>query len=309
MESVRIFAPATVANVSCGFDVLGFAVNQPGDEIILQKTHTQDVTIEAITGDGGKLPRAAEKNTATVAIQQFLKHLGSQQGFSLTLHKKMPLGSGMGSSAASAVAGVFAANQLLGSPLSIPELLPFAMEGERIACGAAHADNVAPSLYGGLVLVRSYQPLDVISIQTPKDLYCTLIHPKIQIRTADARAILKRQIPLGKAIQQWGNLAGLVAGFLQEDYDLIARSMKDVIAEPVRSILIPGFDKVQAAALNQGALGFSISGSGPSMFALSRGQEIAKKSGEAMQRALATLHINSEVFVSPINQQGPILLD
>lgn len=309
MESVRIFAPATVANVSCGFDVLGFAVNEPGDEIILQKNNQNKLHIDTITGDEGKLPKDAGKNTATVAIQQFLKHLNSDQGFSLTLHKKMPLGSGMGSSAASAVAGVFAANKLLGEPLSVPELLPFAMEGERIACGAAHADNVGPSLYGGLVLVRSYDPLDVIRIKTPSDLFCTLIHPKIQIRTEDARAILKRQVPLQQAIQQWGNLAGLVTGFQQNDYDLISRSMQDVIAEPVRSILIPGFDKVKQQALAAGALGFSISGSGPSMFALSRGGEIAERAARQMQAALSELHIKSEVFVSPVNQQGPIVLD
>lgn len=309
MESVRIFAPATVANVSCGFDVLGFAVAAPGDEIVLRKTTDETLTIGEITGDSGKLPKVPEKNTATVAIQQFLAHLGVKQGFSLSLHKKMPLGSGMGSSAASAVAGVFAANLLMGEPLSVAELLPFAMEGERIACGAAHADNVAPSLYGGLVLIRSYSPLDVIRLDTPDDLYCTLIHPKIQIRTEDARAILKRQIPLGTAIQQWGNLAGLVTGFLQKDYELISRSMKDVVVEPVRSILIPGFEQVQAAALNSGALGFSISGSGPSMFALSKGEETATQVANQMKQALSALHINSETFVSPINQQGPIVLD
>ena len=278
MESVRMFAPATVANVSCGFDVLGFAVNEPGDEIILQKNDTGELKIDTITGDGGKLPTDPSKNTATVSIQQYLKHLGLSQGFTLTLHKKMPLGSGMGSSAASSVAGVVAANKLLGEPLAESDLLPFAMEGERIACGSAHADNVAPALYGGLVLIRSYDPLDVIRIATPDDLFCTLIHPKIQIRTEDARAIMKRQIALPKAVQQWGNLAGLIAGFLQKDYALIARSMQDVIAEPVRSILIPGFNNVRQAALDSGVLGFSISGSGPSMFALSQGADIAKKS-------------------------------
>ena len=305
MESIRVFAPATVANVSCGFDVLGFAVHEPGDELILKKTSSSEIKITKITGDEGKLPKAIEKNTATVAILKFLEHLDVKQGFEMELHKKMPLGSGMGSSAASAAAGVFAANQLLGEPLSVEELLPFAMEGERIACGAAHADNVAPALYGGLTLVRSYSPLDVIRLPMPNELFCVLLHPHIHIRTEDARAILKRDIPMKKAIQQWGNLAGLVAGFIQQDYDLLARSMQDVIVEPVRSILIPGFDVVKQAALEAGALGFSISGSGPSMFALCRGEETAMKTATSMQLALKKLHINSEYFVSPVNLDGP----
>ncbi len=305
MESIKVFAPATVANVSCGFDVLGFAVEQPGDELVLKKANHNRIEIVEITGDDGKLPRNPTENTATVAIQQFLEKLEISQGLEVSLHKKMPLGSGMGSSAASAVAGVFAVNKLLGEPLSVPELLPFAMEGERIACGAAHADNVAPSLYGGLVLIRSYEPLDVVRVPMPKDLFCVLMHPHIHIRTEDARAILKRQIPMSKAIQQSGNLAGLILGFTQSDYDLISRSMQDVIVEPVRSILIPGFDLVKKSALENGALGFSISGSGPSMFALCKGKEIAEKVGASMKSSLKTLKIDSEIFISEVNLDGP----
>jgi homoserine kinase len=203
------------------------------------------------------------------------------------------------------VAVVFAINKLLGEPLSIPELLPFAMEGERIACGAAHADNVAPSLYGGLVLIRSYEPLDVVRVPMPDDLYCVLMHPHIHIRTEDARAILKKQIPMAKSVQQSGNLAGLILGFTQSDYSLISRSMQDVIVEPVRSILIPGFDDVKKSALETGALGFSISGSGPSMFALCKGKEIAEKVGKAMKASLQSLETDSEIFISKVNLDGP----
>jgi homoserine kinase len=308
-ESIRVFAPATVANVSCGFDVLGFAVNAPGDELVLRKKATPGIEIAAITGDGGKLPTHPDQNTASVSIQHLLRHLGIDQGFSLELHKKMPLGSGMGSSAASAVAGVFAANAILGNPLPVPELLPFAMEGERLACGAAHADNVAPSLIGGLVLIRSYEPLDVVSIPTPLPLYCTLLHPDIQVRTEDARAMLRRDIPMKRAIQQWGNLAGLVAGFMMGDASLISRSMHDVVVEPIRSILIPGFQDIKAAAMATGALGCSISGSGPAIFALSPSESTAREVGRQMQGVLASLNIRSEVFVSPINYQGPSVLD
>jgi homoserine kinase len=305
MESIKVFAPATVANVSCGFDVLGFAVEQPGDELVLRKANHNRIEIVEITGDNGKLPRNPTENTATVAIQKFLEKLEISQGLEVSLYKKMPLGSGMGSSAASAVAGVFAVNKLLGEPLSVAELLPFAMEGERIACGAAHADNVAPSLYGGLVLIRSYEPLDVVRVPMPKDLFCVLMHPHIHIRTEDARAILKRQVPMQKAIQQSGNLAGLILGFTQSDYGLISRSMQDVIVEPVRSILIPGFHAIKKVALENGALGFSISGSGPSMFALCKGKEIADRVGEVMKSSLESLEIDSEIFISEVNLDGP----
>jgi homoserine kinase len=310
MESIRVFAPATVANVSCGFDVLGFAVNSPGDELVLRRTSGKGVEVAEITGDGGKLPKESHKNTASVAINCFLEHIGATgESLSITLHKRMPLGSGMGSSAASAVAGVFAVNQLLGQPLTQEQLLPFAMEGERIACGSAHADNVAPSLLGGMVLIRSYDPLDVVRIPTPLKLWCALLHPHIQIRTEDARAILRRDVPMKLAIQQWGNLAGLVAGLMMGDSALMSRSMHDVIVEPARAILIPGFAGVKQAALDAGAFGCSISGSGPAIFALCASEEVANTAAKGMQNVLSGLNIGSETFVSPINYQGPLVLD
>jgi homoserine kinase len=307
-KQIKVFAPATVANVACGFDVLGFALNEPGDEVILKTNDSEEVSISKILGDGGKLPLNPNKNTASVVIKQFLAHIGSKQGLELQLQKRMPLGSGLGSSAASAVAGLFAANELLGSPLSREELLPFAMEGERIACGAAHADNVAPALLGGFVLVRSYSPLDVVRIPFPKDLVATVIHPQIEIRTEDARSILKKSILLKDAIQQWGNIGGLIAGLLQEDYGLIQRSLQDVIIEPVRSLLIPSFDKVKQAALANGALGCSISGSGPSIFALSNAMLTAGNVASAMRKELKAIGIDCDVYISPINKVGPRVL-
>lgn len=310
MESIRVFAPATVANVACGFDIFGFAVASPGDEVILTRSETPGVRITDIIGDEGRLPREASRNTAGISIQTYLKHIGQPDlGIEMVLNKQMPLGSGLGSSAASAVAGVYAVNELLGRPLTTLQLLPFAMEGERIACGSAHADNVGPSLLGGFVMVRSYNPLDVVRIQTPASLFCTLVHPDIEVNTKDARFILKNEVSLKNTIIQMGNVAGLIAGLMTPDYDLISRSLVDVIIEPVRSILIPEFSEVKQAALDAGALGCSISGSGPSMFALSRDVDTAEQIGAAMQQAFLAVGITSEAYVSEINQEGPKVLN
>jgi len=307
---IKAFAPATVANVSCGFDIFGFAIEEPGDVVEIWRRDEPGIVIKDIFGDEGRLPRNPEKNAVTGVMIHLLKHLGiTDFGCEVTLHKNMPLGSGMGSSAASAVAGVVAINELLDCPLTRTELLPFAMEGERIASGSAHADNVGPALLGGFVIIRSYNPLDVFSIPVPKDLYCTLVHPDIEINTKDARYILRDEVSLKNTISQMGNVAGLVAGLMKEDYDLISRSMVDVIIEPVRSILIPDFDKVKQAALDNGALGCSISGSGPSMFALSRGTENAKKVGEVMKTTFLEAGIESSTHVSLINQGGPLIME
>ncbi|SDH38928.1 homoserine kinase [Dyadobacter soli] len=309
MNSVKAFAPATVANVSCGFDIFGFAIQEPGDTVELYKRDEPGIVITDITGDEGRLPRQAEKNSVTVVMLALLKHLGIKDlGCEVVLRKNMPLGSGMGSSAASAVAGVVAMNELLGNPLSRKELLPFAMEGERIASGSAHADNVGPSLLGGFVVIRSYNPLDIFTIPVPEDLYCTLVHPDIEINTKDARFILRNEVSLKNTIAQMGNVAGLVAGLMKADYDLISRSMVDVIIEPVRSILIPEFKEVKQAAISNGALGCSISGAGPSMFALSQGIENAQNAGKAMQERFASAGIESAVHVSGINQGGAVVL-
>lgn len=308
MKKIKAFAPATIANLSCGFDVLGLAVEQPGDAVEITLNNSGRVTIDAIEGDDGKLPREAEKNTAGVAVLEFLKAVGSTTGASITLQKNLPLGSGMGSSAASAVAAVVAINHLVGNPLTRQQLLPFVMEAERIACGSAHADNVAPSLLGGLVLIRDNHPLDVIEIPTPPLLRCVLVHPHVEVKTRDARSVLKPTIALKDGITQWANTAALVAGMLKEDYELIGRALVDVVAEPNRADLIPGFRKVKEAALKNGALGGGISGSGPTLFCLCKGDDDAQRAGKAMQQKFEELHLHSELFISPINKRGASII-
>jgi homoserine kinase len=305
MDSIQVFAPATVANVACGFDIFGLAVDNPGDEVIVRRRQDSKIVITNITGDNGKLPYDPEKNTVSVPILNYLKSIHSTAGFDIELHKKMPLGSGLGSSSASSVAGVFAVNELLNRPLSSKELLPFSMEGERIACGSAHADNVAPALMGGFVVVRSYSPLDIFKVPTPENLYVTIVHPDIEVNTKDARYILRNEVQLKKAISQMGNVAGLIAGLMQSDFSLISRSMVDFIIEPIRSILIPEYFNVKNAALDAGALGCSISGAGPSIFTFSEGEETAEKVSIAMQKKFNAVGINTNAFVSTINQNGP----
>jgi homoserine kinase len=302
MDSIRIFSPATIANVSCGFDVLGLCLDNVGDEMTIAKTGTPGVIIKEIIG--ASLPLAAEKNVAGVAALALLEHLQPEHGFEISIDKRIKAGSGIGSSAASAAGAVFAINYLLGSPLSLKELVPFAMQGEKLASGSAHADNVTPALLGGFTLIRSYEPLDIIKIDAPEELYATVIHPQIELKTMDARSILKNSIPLKKAIVQCGNLAGLISGLYTKDYELIGRSLHDELVEPVRYILIPKFNDIKAAAMQAGALGGGISGSGPSVFALSRGEETAKKAAQAMAAVLDGTGIPYELHVSPINPNG-----
>ncbi|MEM6724241.1 MAG: homoserine kinase, partial [Bacteroidota bacterium] len=306
MSEIKVFAPATVSNLACGFDLLGFPIFGPGDEIIARLRDQPGVEITKITGAESKLPLAAEKNTAGVAALAVLKHLGiDDKGMTFQINKKMPIGSGMGSSAASAVAGAFAANELLGRPLSKIELLRFASAGEQIASGGSiHLDNVAPCLLGGITLNRSNQDFDVLQIPVPERLICVLVFPEIQILTAEARSILSSTVLLKKHIEQSANLGGLVTGFFTKDLSLIQRSLKDVIIEPQRSKLIPGFYDVQQAALEAGALGCSISGAGPSIFALCSNDQAAKACGEGMQKAFKTYGIESRLFISPINEEG-----
>ncbi len=306
---VTVFAPATVANVASGFDVLGFALETPGDAVTLARVEQRTVTVVSISGDGGRLPRAAQKNTAAVAVTGFLDRIGRPFGVEISLEKRMPLSSGLGSSAASAVAAVHAANLLAGSPLSQRELLPFTMEAERAACGSAHADNVAPSLLGGFVLIRSYDPLDVVQLPVPAGLSCAVAHPHTELRTEDARRILKKAIRLPDAIRQWGNLAALGAALYNGDLSLLGRSLQDVVAEPARSLLIPGFAAVKAAALAAGALGCSISGSGPSVCALCASAPQAAQAGKAMADAFQAAGLASDLYLSAVNRRGPVVLE
>lgn len=308
MKSVTVFAPATVANVACGFDIFGFAVNEPGDVAKVTLRENPGVEITRITGDDGKLPRTAEKNTAGFAALRYLETIKSQQGVSIELHKKMPLSSGLGSSAASAVAVLFAINTLFDNRLTKSELLSIALQSEKLACGAAHADNVAPALFGGFLLIRENNPPDIVELPVPENLYCTIIHPEIEINTADARNILSPNVPLKDAVKQWANTAGLVAGLYRKDLALISRSMNDYIIEPQRAKLIPHFYEMKKAALDSGALGCSISGSGPSLFALSNSQEIAQKIAGSMSAVLANYKICNQIYISTINTEGPKII-
>ena len=307
MNAIKASAPATVANVSCGFDIFGFAVESPCDEVTLTVRDEPGVIITSITGDDGRLPLESDRNTAGVAVLEYLKAIGSNQGIEIELTKNLPLGSGMGSSAASSVAALVAINHLMGEPVKRDDLLPFAMEAERVACGSAHADNVAPSLLGGFVLIRGYQPLDVVRIPTPDELYCTLVHPQLELKTEDSRNVLKASVPLRDAVRQWGNIAGLVTGLMKPDYALIGRSLHDYIAEPLRSVLIPGFDSIKRVAVEAGALGAGISGSGPTIFALSVTAETAKRVGSVIREEFEGFRVESEVYVSKINRQGAVV--
>ena len=307
-DRIKVFAPATIANVACGFDVLGFAIEKPGDELIMELTAESGVLIMDIQGDDGQLPRDPYKNSATVPIIEYLAHIGADFGCKVWIKKNMPSGSGLGSSAASAVAGVYAINMLCHEKLTKHEMLPFLLDAEKAACDAAIADNVASSLFGGFILVRSYEPLDVIQIPVPEELWCAVINPDVIVLTKDAREILPKDIPLTVSLRQSANVGGLMVGLLRGDYDLISRSLVDYIAEPHRSRLIPGFYDMKHAALDAGALGSSISGSGPSVFALCKGKEVAEKAGAAMKAVMDKLHIGAEVYVSKVNPDGPKVL-
>ena len=302
MEEVKVFAPATVANVSCGFDVLGFCLDHIGDEVIVRKSDTPGVRITRI--EGQDLPLATKENVAGVAVEALLEKVDTPFGFEIEIIKGIKAGSGIGSSAASSAGAVVGVNALLGEPFSRNELIAFAMEGEKLASGAAHADNVSPALLGGFTLVRCGKKPDVISLPAPSELYATIIHPKIELRTADARSVLKQTIPLEKAIQQWGNVGALVSGLYTDNYDLISRALVDVIIEPERSVLIPHFNELKTAALAAGGLGGGISGSGPSLFTLSRGEEVAENVRQALVKSFEPHGIPFDTFVSKINTQG-----
>ncbi|WP_185868601.1 homoserine kinase [Blattabacterium cuenoti] len=314
MKAIKIFSPATVANVVCGFDIIGLALDFPKDEIHLYKSNHPGIRINKICGSS--LPKDPNKNVAFVALQFLLEKYQQKQkfhqkndqdekiGFEVELIKNINPGSGIGSSAASAAGVVFGANILLGNPFNNIQLIRFAMEGERIASGTAHADNVAPAIMGGLTLVRSYQPLDITRLHAPNELWVSIIHPQIEIKTSDARNILKRKILMTDAIRQWGNIGALVAGLYQENYALISRSLEDVIVEPIRSILIPSFYELKIRCKEIGALGGGISGSGPSVFMLSKGNQTAKKVTEVMNQVYSSLKIGYKTYTSPINQEG-----
>ncbi|MFP3593321.1 homoserine kinase [Chryseobacterium sp. SIMBA_038] len=301
MKKIKIRVPATVANLVCGFDILGMAINQPYDEMEFKLLETPDIIIKHTDNFG--LPEKTEENVAGVVLLKIQEHLNLKIGFEVIIHKNIKPGSGLGSSAASAAGAVFGVNALLENILSQNEMIHFAMFGEELASGVRHADNISPCLLGGITLVKSTDPIDIIPLRCP-DLFVAAVHPQVEVKTSDARQILKKNILLKDAVQQWGNIAGLVAGIEKNDHALIGRSLNDVIIEPVRSILIPKFDEVKAKSLQLGALGGGISGSGPSIFMLTEKEETAQKIAEIMKSIYDEIDIESFVYVSKINPAG-----
>jgi homoserine kinase len=301
MKQIKIHAPATIANLVCGFDILGMAIKSPYDEMTLSLRDEPGIIIKHT--DEYQLPEAAEKNVAGVSLQALMDDYKKPVGFNVTIHKNIKPGSGLGSSAASAAGAVVAANHLLGNFFSKEDLVRFAMNGEKLAGGVKHADNVSPCIYGGVTLVRSIFPLDIIPLNSP-DLFVTIVHPQIEVRTSDSRQILRKEVLLKDAIKQWGNIGGLITGFMKNDCELIGRSLEDVIVEPVRSILIPGFDEVKSKCKNAGALGGGISGSGPSIFMLSKEEEAACKVEEIMKEIYEKIGVDYKTYVTQINPDG-----
>ncbi|HZI69409.1 MAG TPA: homoserine kinase [Hanamia sp.] len=301
MKEIKVLAPATVANLVCGFDILGMALHAPFDEMTLKLTEKPGLVIKHT--DEFNLPEEPEKNVSGAALLALMEEYKKPLGFHLTIHKHIKPGSGLGSSAASSAGAVVAANYLLGNIFSKEDLVRFAMNGEKIAGGVKHADNVSPCIYGGVTLIRSIFPLDIIPLNAPS-LFITIVHPQIEVRTSDSRQILRKEVQLKNAIKQWGNIGGLIVGFMQNDFELIGRSMEDVIIEPVRSILIPGFDEVKSKCKEAGSIGGGISGSGPSIFMLSKNESTAQQLELIMQEIYERIGVDYKTYVTSINTEG-----
>ena len=301
MRSVKVLCPATVANMVCGFDILGMALNNPRDVMYMQLSEQPGIRI--CHDDDHGLSTVPEQNVAGVALQALMNELDNPPGFEVTIDKRIKPGSGLGSSAASAAGAVVAANHLLGNIFSKEKLVQFAMMGEKLASGVKHADNISPCIYGGITLIRSIFPLDIVQLNSPP-LFVTVVHPQIEVKTSDARQILRKEVQLKNAIRQWGNIGGLIAGLMKNDYALIGRSLEDVIIEPVRSMLIPGFDKIKSRCREAGALGGGISGSGPSIFMLSTEESVARQLEYVMTEVYMELGLDFKTYVTTINPEG-----
>jgi len=301
MNKVKVHAPATVANLVCGFDVFGMALAEPYDVMWVSLSNEPGIRFTHI--DKYNLPTQPEKNVAGVALMAMLENVPGHKGFDVVIDKQIKPGSGLGSSAASSAGIVVAANHLLNNIFSREDLVRFAMHGEKLASGVKHADNITPCIFGGITLVRSIFQLDIVPLTAPP-MYVTVVHPQIEVKTSDARQILRKEVQLKDAIKQWGNIAGLVAGLLKEDYGLISRSLEDVIIEPVRSMLIPGFDEVKRSCKEAGALGGGISGSGPSIFMLSKEEATARQVENVMKDIYTRLGIEFRTYVTTVNYKG-----
>lgn len=306
MNEIRVFSPATVSNVACGFDVLGFPLESVGDEMVVRKTKAKGISISKI--EGFDLPFNINKNVASVSAMALLEVAKPDFGFEIEIYKKIKPGSGIGSSGASATGSVYAINELLGSPFNKLQLTEFAMKGEFIASKSEHADNIAPAIFGGFCLVKNLQPLNILQLPTPTDLYAIILHPQIEIITSESRKILPKMVSLSDVTKQLSDLGGLVHGLHTENYDLIQDSLNDHIIEVHRSKLIPYFDIVKSKALNAGALGCSISGSGPSIFALTKGKDSAIEIELVFKLIYSKSNINFSTYVSKICSNGVLTI-
>ncbi len=307
IDQITVFSPSTIANVGCGYDVLGFALEGIGERITVTRRDDGKMVIEPC--DKFDIPTDPEKNVATVAAKSLLMAAGVNAGFTFSFDKDIYPGSGLGTSASSSAGAVFAVNELIGQPFDEHELITYAMEGEKLISGKAHADNVGPNLLGGITLVRDYNPLDVLKLPVPSDLYVAIVHPQVVVKTTDAKRMLKSQVKLEQAVNQWGNVGGLVSGLYEEDFGLIGRSMVDTIVEPIRKLLIPMYDEVKSKALELGAVGCSIAGSGPSIFAFAEGEETAAKIKESMQAIYDEVGIVAFTYLSKIGREGVTLVE
>lgn len=310
LAEVRVFAPATVSNLGCGFDVFGLALRGPGDEVTVRRAGDRDELALRVAGDGGRVPTDPARNSAAVAARAVRERLGVRHGLALTVRKGLPVASGLGGSAASAVAGAVASHVLLGGGLDESALLECALAGERLGSGAGHPDNAAPALAGGIVLAAPGDPVRIVRLPAPDDLVVAVVRPRMEVETARARAILNDSVPLAAAVRQWGSTAGLVAALYEEDWELLARSVHDAVAEPVRAPLVPGFEAVKARALEAGAAGAGLSGSGPSVFALCRGRSVAERVARSMADGFREeADADSDLIVSAVGQAGARVLE
>ena len=307
-KSIKVRANATVANVSCGFDCIGYAMSEPSDELIIKTKNHSGINISISGPKSDTIPVIPEQNTAGKAILSFLNTININQGLEIIIKKGIPPGSGIGSSAASAAAAVFGLNELLDRPLKLEELIVHGMAGEAVASGSFHADNIAPAIFGGIILVRSYDPLDILRLPVPKNLFSTVVLPDHTINTKEARRMLPKRVPLKSAVSQAGNISGFTLALHNGDFDLLRRSMVDHFAEPVRAELIPGFHHIKKIAIENGAIGCGISGSGPSLFALCDSHEIASNVGSAMVAAFKKSGLKSKAYFSTIDTNNPQII-
>ena len=306
MKSVRVFAPASIANLGCGFDIMGLALDEVGD--VLDMSISEGDGLSITNESGVPLPDDIEKNVITPVVRKFLELTGNKAQVNVVIKQKIYPGSGIGSSSASSAAAAFGMNELYGSPLSEEEVVICAMEGENLASGGYHADNAAPTVMGGIVLIRGYEPLDIIKLPVPGDFYCAVVHPQLVVSTKEARSILPKNVPMHDAITQWGNVGGLVAGLYSGNIGLVGRAMKDAIAEPYRKGFIPGFDDLREKILSKGSLAMNIAGSGPSVFALANKRDIAHKAGDIFDEHFSSLGIDHQVYVVKVSNRGARLI-